>query len=93
MQAKKIFKKTDKIVTRDIEGEVILLPLYKSSKDMNYIYTLNETAAAFWNLVDGKKTVSAIAKEILAIYDVSEEILAKEIDALVKDLKSIKAII
>ena len=92
MDNKKVFKKTEKVVTREIEGEVILLPLYKSSKDMNYIYTLNETAAAFWNWVDGKKTVSAIKEIFLKTYKIDEETLDKEISALIKDLKSIKAL-
>ena len=92
MDQKKVFNKTDKVVTREIEGEVILLPLYKSSKDMNYIYTLNDTAAAFWDLIDGKNTLEVIKEELLDSYSVSEETLLKEMGQLLKDLKSINAV-
>lgn len=92
MNDKKVLKKTDKIVAREIEGEMILLPLYKSSKDMNYIYTLNETAAAFWSLIDGKKTLARIKEKLLNAYSVDEETLIKQMDGLIKDLESIKAI-
>lgn len=89
---KKVLTKTDKVVTREIEGEMILLPLYKSSKDMNYIYTLNDTAADFWSRIDGKKSVDKIKKELLDAYDVDEKTLTKQINEVTKDLKSIKAI-
>ena len=92
MASKSILKKTDKVVSREIEGEKILLPLYKSSKDMNYIYTLNETASEVWDRIDGKKSLAKIKQDLIEIYDVDEKILTKQTDALIKDLKSIKAV-
>jgi len=89
---RKVLKKTDKVVTREIEGEMILLPLYKSSKDMNYIYTLNDSATDFWNRVDGKRSLAKINEELIDVYDVDEKKLAKNIDGLIEDLKVIKAV-
>lgn len=91
MDEKRILNKSDKIVTREVEGEVIMIPLYKSSEDLSYIYTLNETAARFWKLIDGKRTISAIKKKILSEYEITEEKLSKQIGGLLKDLNGIKA--
>jgi len=92
VDVKKVLKKTDKVVTREIEGEMILLPLYKSSKDMNYIYTLNDSATDFWNCVDGKRNLAKIEEDLMDIYDVDEKKLSKNIDSLIEDLKTIKAV-
>jgi tRNA uridine 5-carbamoylmethylation protein Kti12 len=92
MNEKNILKKSEEVVSREIEGETILLPLYKSSKDMNYIYTLNKTAAAAWRLIDGKKTLHQIKEELVKEYDVDEEKAVKQLSQLVKDLRSIKAV-
>jgi len=92
MSDKKIFNKTDKVVSREIEDEVILLPLCKTSKDMNYIYTLNETAALVWDLIDGNRTMNDIKEKIMSEYDVQEQELQKELTGLINDLKSINAI-
>jgi len=92
MDSKKILKKTDKVVTRKIEDEVILLPLSKSSKDLNYIYTLNQTAADFWDRINGKKSIDKIKEELLSIYEVDDKTLTKQMNDLAKDLKSIEAI-
>ncbi len=92
MSDKKVLKKTDKVVARKIEGEMILLPLYKSSMDMNYIYTLNESAARFWDLVNGKNSIADIKADLLTTYNVDKKMLDAEIDGLIKDLKSVKAV-
>ncbi len=93
MSADRVYKKNDQIVTREIAGEVILIPLFKSSDALNYIYTLNETAARFWSLVDGKKTLEEIKKEIVENYDVAEETVDKNVAELVTDLKSFEALL
>lgn len=92
MDEKKVFKKSDNVVTREIEGKVILMPLYKSSRDLNYIYTMNDTASSAWALIDGKSSIGDIKSRLLESFDVSEERIEKELAEFIKDLKSIKAI-
>ena len=93
MDEKKVMKKSDEVVTREIEGKVILMPLHKSSKDLNYIYTLNETASSAWNLFDGKSTLGDIKGSLSETYDVNEGKIEKELAEFVKDLRSIKAVV
>lgn len=92
MNENKVLKRNSQIADREIEGEVILVPLYKSHDDLSYIYTLNETTSAAWKLIDGKRTLGQIKSKLLDEFEVSEEILDKQLDELVKDLKSIKAV-
>ena len=92
LNEKKVIKKSDEVVTREIEGKVILMPLHKTSKDLNYIYTLNVTASCAWGLFDGKSTMEDIRKSMSETYDVAEDKVKKELCEFVKDLKSIKAV-
>ena len=92
MDNRRIFKKSDEVVTREIEGELILLPLYKSSKEMNYIYTFNETAAALWGLIDGKMTLGEIKEDLKEKFAVEDEKLERQINEFINDIKTIKAI-
>ncbi|MCX5751846.1 MAG: PqqD family protein [Candidatus Saganbacteria bacterium] len=87
-----VLKKSSKIASREIEGEVILMPLYKSADDLSYIYTLNETAARFWELVDGKRSINEIKGILLEEFDVKEDKLDAQVKELLKDLKGIKAV-
>jgi len=92
MQEAKILRKNKDMVARVIDGETILLPVYKTSNDINCIYTLNNVASLVWNLIDGKKTLVQIKKVVLAEFDTDEKEVDKEMARLLKDLKQIKAI-
>ena len=81
------------MVTRVIDNERILLPVFKTSKEANSIYTLNKVASEVWELINGKRTLADIKKLILKKFDTTEGEVDKEMDKLLKDLKEIKAVI
>lgn len=92
MNEKTIFKKNKNIVTRKIEDETILMPLYKTSKEIDCIYTLNEAGARVWDLINGKRNLAKIKTMLLKEYDAKEKEIEKKLTALLKDLIKIKAI-
>ncbi len=70
----KIYIPSEDIVAREIEGEVIIVPLVSGIGDMeDDLYTLNETGHAVWKLLDGTKTLREVAA------DLSEEFEGDEI--------------
>jgi hypothetical protein len=92
MQGKSVLGKNPNMVTRVIGDETILLPIYKTSDEINCIYTLNKVASRVWEMFDGKKTLGQIKKHILKEFDTTPREVDKEIQKLLKDLKEIKAI-
>jgi hypothetical protein len=87
-----VLKKSANIVSRTIGSEMVLLPIYKNTKEMNCIYTLNRPAARVWELIDGRRSVGAIKEKILTEFDVTPVDLEKRVRELLKDLKDIKAV-
>ena len=70
----KIYVPSEDIVAREIEGEIIIVPLVAGIGDMeDDLYTLNEAAHAVWKLLDGQKTLGEVAA------DLSEEFEGDEI--------------
>lgn len=92
MDEKKVLRKNKDMVTRTIDDETVFIPIYKSSSDINCIYTLNKSASKVWEKVDGKRKLSEIKKEILKDFDASPEEVDKKMRKLLEDLKKIKAI-
>lgn len=92
MQEDKVLAKNPNMVARVIEDETILLPLYKSSEEINCIYTLNKVASEVWNLIDGKKTLADIKKQVLKKFDTTPAEVNKEMRKFLKDLQEIKAV-
>lgn len=88
-----ILRRNPDMVTRVIDDEIIILPIFKTSKEANCIYTLNKVASEVWELINGKRSLGEIKKLILKKFDTTEEEADKEMEKLLKDLKEIKAII
>ena len=65
MQNTTILKKNKNMVTRKIADETILLPIYRTSKEINCIYTLNKPASIVWDMIDGKTTIGEIKDKVL----------------------------
>ncbi len=87
------FQKSTSIVSQEIAGEVILVPVRQSVGELESIYTLNETAARTWALIDGKHTLGEIHQQILAEYKVDEDQARQDLLELVDQLQQIGAIV
>ena len=92
MKMIQVFKKNPDMVNRQIDKETILVPVFKTSDEINCIYTLNEAASVVWDMIDAKKTVDVIKKQVLKKFDTSAEEAQKKIEEILKDLKEIRAI-
>lgn len=93
MQESKVLRKNPDMVTRVIDDETILLPIYKTSDEISCIYNLNKVASRAWELIDGKRTLSEIKKMVLKEFDTTPKEVDKEMASLLKDLKEIKAVV
>ena len=87
-----VYRKNPDFVERDVAGECILVPIRSRAQDARSIYVLNETGAALWKRIDGRRTLEDILREFLDEYDVTPERLAQDVVTLVDDLRSIEAI-
>jgi hypothetical protein len=88
----KVYSKSDSIVSRKIADEFILVPIRQNVGDLESIYTLNETAARIWELIDGKMKVVEIKEKIVEEFEVAPEEAEKDIIEHLMQLEEIKAI-
>lgn len=86
------FKKSEAIVFRRIGDECILVPIRQGAGDLESIYTLNETGARIWELLDGKAKGTEILVKIIEEFDVSPEQAEQDLVHHLKELAAIKAI-
>lgn len=92
MQKTTVLRKNPNMVTRVIDDETILMPIYKTSDEINCIYTLNKVASRVWEMIDGKKTLAQIKNDILKEFDATPQEIDKEMQDFLKDLKEVKAV-
>lgn len=83
-----VYKQADNIVSRDVMGETLLVPIAGEMASMDNIYTLNETGNFIWNKIDANTSLATIRELLAQTYS---EILSNELEAdlleLVRDLE------
>ena len=89
----KVYKRSDAIVFRKIGIECILVPIRQGVGDLESIYTLNETAARIWELLDGTATGTEIRDKIIEEFDVTPGEAEEDLVHHLKELGGIKAIV
>ncbi len=86
------YRKSPSIVSREIAGETILVPIRRSVGDLESIYTLNETAALAWELTDGQQSVQAICDQIVAEFEIGAQEAEQDLIELLAQLESFGAV-
>jgi hypothetical protein len=83
---------SEDVVFRDIEGELIIVPLTSgvggAEEEMDAIYTLNETGRAIWERLDGQRSLRAVVADLAAEYEAPSEDIEADVLGLVAELVS-----
>lgn len=87
-----IYNKHPDYVQREVAGECILVPIRRRLTEANSIFVLNETGAALWKRIDGRRTAQDIMMDFCGEYDVPADQLTKDFTSLLDDLLSIQAV-
>ena len=65
-----IYTPSEDVVAREIEGEVVIVPLVAGIGDADdELYTLNETGQAIWQKLDGQRTLKDVAASLVSEYN------------------------
>ncbi|MBN2719086.1 MAG: PqqD family protein [Deltaproteobacteria bacterium] len=89
----RIFSHSDKVAFREVEGEVLIVPIRMSASDPTGVYRLNRTASFIWAQMDGRQDVDAIVQQMVREFDVSAQEALADARELISDLLSIDAIV
>lgn len=82
-----MFQRSEDVVSRDIMGELLIVPLAAGIGDMeDEIYTLNETGRGIWERLDGKSNLQEIACALAAEYDAPEGEIERDVLGIVTEL-------
>ena len=75
-----IFIPSDKVIARDIEGEIIIVPIEDGVADFNdALYSLNETGREIWEQLSRENTLEMICRKLSDEYQTSMETLRDDV--------------
>lgn len=75
------------IVAREIQGEIIIVPLVSGMADMeDELFTLNKIGRVVWDKLDGKKTLKDLIRELSCEYEAPSDEIEKDVIGLMEEL-------
>ena len=69
----RVYMRGKDIISRDIAGETILVPIRGNLADMQHIFTLNPVGVFIWEQLEGEKPLTAILESLLEHFETSRE--------------------
>jgi hypothetical protein len=89
-----IYAPSNDIVAREIEGELIIVPIASGIGDMeDELFTLNDTGKAIWGKLDGIRTLKQIATELANEYNTPTSEIERDVVGLIDELTRRKILV
>jgi len=74
------------VVTRKTGNEYVLVPIANNIADMNSVFTLNDPGAFIWELIDGKRDIEEIIRELIKEYEIDEVTAKADVMAFIEKM-------
>jgi len=82
-----IYIPSEDIVAREIEGELLIVPLVSGIGDMeDELFTLNEIGKIIWERLDGQKSLKDIVAEISVEFEAPSAEIEEDVTGFVQEL-------
>ena len=81
------FTKEGDLVTRDVAGESIIVPIKGHVGDLEGVFTLNELGATIWQLINGQTTARELVEAVRNEYDVGAAEAEKDVVDFLRSLE------
>ena len=78
--------RSESVVTRKTGNEYVLVPVVNNIADMNSVYTLNESGAFIWEMIDGKRSIEDIINALTAEYNTDDETAKADVFSFIKEM-------
>ncbi len=83
----KCFVKEKELVTREVAGERIIVPIKGHVGDLEGVYTLNELGAMIWQLINGQTTARELAEAVRNEDDIGAAEAEKDVVDFLRSLE------
>jgi len=75
------FVRNDEVVSRKIEGELVIVPIRSGVGDLNSLYTLNPVGCVLWDFMNEGHTVPEMVRRVCDEFEVTAAQAEQDIEA------------
>jgi hypothetical protein len=81
-----VLRRSHELVTREVAGETILVPIRGTLASLQQIFVLNPVAAFIWDQLDGERSLGELCEAVLERFDVTPAAARSDLLELVEGL-------
>lgn len=81
-----VYRPRDAVVTREVVGETLLVPISADLADLSSIFALNDTAAFIWQQLDGERTLAQVRDAMVDTFEVDAAAAWLDVADLIAEL-------
>ena len=86
------FIRNHEVVSRQIEGELVIVPIRRGVGDLNSLYTLNPVGSTLWEFMNEGHTIPEMVNRVCDEFDVASVQAQVDIQAFLDSLLEEKLI-
>ena len=83
----KVFERPQNIVSRNIAGELFLVPVAGKLADMQRMFALTTVAEFIWERLDGIRSLGEIRDDVLRCFEAEQGQIDADVEAFVTELE------
>jgi hypothetical protein len=80
------FVRNHEVVSRQIEGELVIVPIRRGVGDLNSLYTLNPVGSVLWDLMSKGCTLSEMVRRVCDEFEVSAAQARQDIEGFLDSM-------
>jgi len=77
------------IVSREVAGETIVVPICRGVGDLDSVYTFNPLGRSLWSLLEESQTTEELASWVASRYQVDTKQALKDVQSYLAELQEI----
>jgi hypothetical protein len=77
------------IVSRDVAGETIVVPISRGVGDLDSVYTFNPIGRSLWRLLESGRSVEELANWVATHYEVDAKQAVADVQSYLSELQEV----
>lgn len=82
-----VVRRSDGVITRQLAGETVLVPIRQDRANFQKVHVLNETGAAVWEALAQPRAFDELVDDLAARFEADREVIAADVRELLDDLQ------
>ena len=80
------YKRNQDVVSRNIQGELVIVPIRSGVGDLNSLYTLNPVGSVLWDFMNEGHTIGEMVERVCDEFDVTAAQAQSDIETFLDSL-------